>query len=224
MVDSQEIIERSFYSALLNTTIALGYSLDPDSYLPISVENQQRFIQDMKNLPKYIPIFGTANATSKDQKTTPRIVVNARGFYPGGIGLPRQLLDKEEGIGFTATEVPYEALDQYIDIHLVANTQEDLRLLHQILFWSIPQRGYIKPYTSDKFLFTGNIFEEVINFYDSPNLNLGILEKVYQFQVLDTIIGAKEPGLADLVPITTIELLMQQYGYESYSNELIVKS
>lgn len=224
MVDSQEIIERSFYSALLNTTIALGYSLDPDSYLPISVENQQRFIQDMKNLPKYIPIFGTANATSKDQKTTPRIVVNARGFYPGGIGLPRQLLDKEEGIGFTATEVPYEALDQYIDIHLVANTQEDLRLLHQILFWSIPQRGYIKPYTSDKFLFTGNIFEEIINFYDSPNLNLGILEKVYQFQVLDTIIGAKEPGLADLVPITTIELLMQQYGYESYSNELIVKS
>lgn len=224
MVDSQEIIERSFYSALLNTTIALGYSLDPDSYLPISVENQQRFIQDMKNLPKYIPIFGTANATSKDQKTTPRIVVNARGFYPGGIGLPRQLLDKEEGIGFTATEVPYEALDQYIDIHLVANTQEDLRLLHQILFWSIPQRGYIKPYTSDKFLFTGNIFEEVINFYDSPNLNLGILEKVYQFQVLDTIIGAKEPGPADLVPITTIELLMQQYGYESYSNELIVKS
>lgn len=224
MVDSQEIIERSFYSALLNTTIALGYSLDPDSYLPISVENQQRFIQDMKNLPKYIPIFGTANATSKDQKTTPRIVVNARGFYPGGIGLPRQLLDKEEGIGFTATEVPYEALDQYIDIHLVANTQEDLRLLHQILFWSIPQRGYIKPYTSDKFLFTGNIFEEIINFYDSPNLNLGILEKVYQFQVLDTIIGAKESGPADLVPITTIELLMQQYGYESYSNELIVKS
>lgn len=224
MVDSQEIIERSFYSALLNTTIALGYSLDPDSYLPVSVENQQRFIQDMKNLPKYIPIFGTANATSKDQKTTPRIVVNARGFYPGGIGMPKQLIEKQEGIGFTATEVPYESLDQYIDVHLVSNTQEDLRLLHKILFWSIPQRGYIKPYTADKFLFSGNIFEEVINFYDSPNLNMGILEKVYQFQVLDTMIGAKEPGPADLVPITTIELLMKQYGYESYSNELIVKS
>lgn len=224
MVDSQEIIERSFYSALLNTTIALGYSLDPDSYLPVSVENQQRFIQDMKNLPKYIPIFGTANATSKDQKTTPRIVVNARGFYPGGMGMPKQLIEKQEGVGFTATEVPYESLDQYIDVHLVANTQEDLRLLHQILFWSIPQRGYIKPYTADKFLFSGNIFEEVINFYDSPNLNMGILEKVYQFQVFDTMIGAKEPGPADLVPITTIELLMKQYGYESYSNELIVKS
>lgn len=224
MVDSQEIIERSFYSALLNTTIALGYSLDPDSYLPVSVENQQRFIQDMKNLPKYIPIFGTANATSKDQKTTPRIVVNARGFYPGGIGMPKQLIEKQEGIGFTATEVPYKSLDQYIDVHLVSNTQEDLRLLHKILFWSIPQRGYIKPYTADKFLFSGNIFEEVINFYDSPNLNMGILEKVYQFQVLDTMIGAKEPGPADLVPITTIELLMKQYGYESYSNELIVKS
>lgn len=224
MIDSQEIIERSFYSALLNTSISLGYSLNPEDYLPVSSENEQRFKQDMRNLSKYIPIFGTANATSKDQKTTPRIVINARGFYPGGIGMPRQLIEKQEGIGFTATEVPYESLDQYIDVHLVANNQEDLRLLHQILFWSIPQRGYIKPYTADSFLFTGNIFEEVVNFYDSPNLNLGLLEKVYQFQVMDTLVGAREPGEADLVPIVTIELLMKQYGYQEYQNELIVKS
>lgn len=224
MIDSQEIIERSFYSALLNTSISLGYSLNPEDYLPVSSENEQRFKQDMGNLSKYIPIFGTANATSKDQKTTPRIVINARGFYPGGIGMPRQLIEKQEGIGFTATEVPYESLDQYIDVHLVANNQEDLRLLHQILFWSIPQRGYIKPYTADSFLFTGNIFEELVNFYDSPNLNLGLLEKVYQFQVMDTLVGAREPGKADLVPIVTIELLMKQYGYQEYQHELIIKS
>ena len=82
MVNSQEIIERSIYMALLRVTIELGYGLDPNNYLPVSVENSEKFQQDLKNLNKYIPIIGTGNATSKDQKITPRIVLNARGFDP----------------------------------------------------------------------------------------------------------------------------------------------
>lgn len=41
MINSQEIIERSIYQALLNASIKLGYSLDPNNYLPISIENQK---------------------------------------------------------------------------------------------------------------------------------------------------------------------------------------
>ena len=175
MINSQEIIERSIYQALLNASIKLGYSLDPNNYLPISIENQKRFKEDMDKLNKYIWVFGTGNNQSKDKKLTPRIVVNARGFYPGGIGLPKLLIQKEEGIGFTATEEPYETIDQFIDIHLIANNQEDLRLLHQVMFYSIPQRGYLKPYNVDEFLFSGNIFLELVNFFDIPNLDFGLL-------------------------------------------------
>lgn len=212
MINSQEIIERSLYSAILNAAIKLGYSLDPNKYLPVSEANAKRFEEDVKNLNKYIPIFGTANSSSKDQKTTPRIVLNARGFYPGAIGLPKQLIDKEEGIGFTANEEPYETLDQYIDVHLVANTQEDLRLLHTILFSALPQRGYIKPYNVDKFLFSGNIFLEVGNFFDYPNTNLGLLEKVYEYKVYDTLLGELENVETDIVPITSIEVVLEAYG------------
>lgn len=212
MVNSQEIIERSIYMALLRVTIELGYGLDPNNYLPVSVENSEKFQQDLKNLNKYIPIIGTGNATSKDQKITPRIVLNARGFYPGNIGLPRELIEKAEGIGFTANEEPYETLDQYIDVHLVANNQDDLRLLHQIMFWSLPQRGYIKPYTADKFLPYGNIFIEVGNFFDYPNVNLGLLEKVYEYRIYDTLIGEKEDVPTDIVPMTSVTLLLEKYG------------
>lgn len=212
MVNSQEIIERSIYMALLRVTIELGYGLDPNNYLPVSVENSEKFQQDLKNLNKYIPIIGTGNATSKDQKITPRIVLNARGFYPGNIGLPRELIEKAEGIGFTANEEPYETLDQYIDVHLVANNQDDLRLLHQIMFWSLPQRGYIKPYTADKFLPYGNIFIEVGNFFDYPNVNLGLLEKVYEYRIYDTLIGEKEDIITDIVPMTSVTVLLEKYG------------
>lgn len=212
MINSQEIIERSIYQALLNASIKLGYSLDPNNYLPISIENQKRFKEDMDKLNKYIWVFGTGNNQSKDKKLTPRIVVNARGFYPGGIGLPKLLIQKEERIGFTATEEPYETIDQFIDIHLIANNQEDLRLLHQVMFYSIPQRGYLKPYNVDEFLFSGNIFLELVNFFDIPNLDFGLLEKVYQFVIQDCVIN-ETTEKADLVPITDITLLLENYGY-----------
>ena len=57
MINSQEIIERSIYQALLNASIKLGYSLDPNNYLPISIENQKRFKEDMDKLNKYIWVF-----------------------------------------------------------------------------------------------------------------------------------------------------------------------
>lgn len=212
MVNSQEIIERSIYSALLGVAVKLGYSVNPEDFLPINTENSKKFKEAISKLKKFVQVFGTGNNQSKDKKETPRIVVNARGFYPGSIGLPRELITKEEGIGFTATEYPYETIDQYIDIHLVAGTQEDLRLLHQIMFYAIPQRGYIKPYTEDSFLFTGNIFIELVNFFDIPNLDMGLLEKIYQFQVMDCILE-EIPGKVDFVPITTIDVLLENYGY-----------
>lgn len=222
MVNSQEVIERSIYSAILNTSVALGYSINPEEYLPVSEANSRKYAEAKKNLKKFVGIFGTGNNQSKDMKVTPRIVVNARGFYPGNIGLPKQLIGKEEGIGYTATEVPYSTIDQYIDIHLVANNQEDLRLLHQITFYSIPQRGYLKPYNQDKFLFSGNIFLELVNFFDTPNLEVGIMEKIYQFVVEDTLAYENTEPL-DWVPITDISAVIEAYD-GSFSNTLNINN
>lgn len=222
MVNSQEVIERSIYSAILNTSVALGYSINPEEYLPVSEANSRKYAEAKKNLKKFVGIFGTGNNQSKDMKVTPRIVVNARGFYPGNIGLPKQLIGKEEGIGYTATEVPYSTIDQYIDIHLVANNQEDLRLLHQITFYSIPQRGYLKPYNQDKFLFSGNIFLELVNFFDTPNLEVGIMEKIYQFVVEDTLVYENTEPL-DWVPITDISAVIEAYD-GSFSNTLNINN
>lgn len=208
MLNSQEIIERSVYSAILNTAVKLGYTLDPNQYLPANPVNIRRFQDDMSQLKPFIGVFGSGNNFSKDQKITPRIVIHEKGFYPGGIGMPKRLIMEKEGIGFTATEVPYETLDQYIDIHLVAQNQVDSRLLHQILFWSIPQRGYIKPYNVEKFLWTGNIFLELVNFFDRPNLDSGLIEKIYEFEVYDSLLPPDDSMEEDVPPIIDISLFL----------------
>lgn len=212
MINSQEIIERSVYRALLDVAVKLGYSVDPNLYQPPNKDNEARFLKDCNKLKKLVTIYGTGNSEAKGSKITPRIVVNARGFYPGAIGMPKELIEAEAGIGFMAYESPYETIDQQIDVHLVAGNQEDLRLLHQLMFWSLPQRGYIKPYNEEKPLFSGNIFIENVNFYDSPNNQMGILEKVYQYVVKDCLLENNNPG-TEITPIKNIEVLAKEFGY-----------
>lgn len=213
MVSSQEVIERSIWSAINEVLINLDMSIDPNRYLPVTPENKKSADQAIKFLKRYIPVFSTGSSQSKGSKVTPRIVINARGFFPGSVGLPKFLRDKEVGVGYTTTEEPYNTLDQLVDIHLVANNQEDLRLLHQVLFWSIPQKGYIKPYTEDSLLVTGNIFIQLVNFFDNPDLDNGILEKVYQFNISDCILEEKITEEV-ITPIKDITLSLEELGYD----------
>lgn len=210
MISSQEIIERSIYTSILNTLISTGYSLNPEDYYPINNENSLRFKADKSQIESskgfFIPLFGVGNNQSRGIKTCPRITIESQGFMPGDIGLPKQIIDKVED-SFFISEFPYEAIDQFIDIHLVANNQEEMRLLHTLLFASIPQRGYIKPYHMDKAPFDGNIYVEIANFYDRPNTDKGIMEKVYQFTIKDTLLSESEIP-EPIVPINAIEVLL----------------
>lgn len=211
MISSQEIIERSVYSALLETLISTGYCLRPDDYFPISKENQTKFLADKTKIEKekgcFISLFGISNNQSRGMKQCPSITIESHGFMPGDIGLPKEIMDKV-GDSYFVSEYPFEAIDQYIDIHLIANSQEHMRLLHTMLFASIPQRGYIKPYHLEYIPFDGNIYIEIANFYDQPNTDKGIMEKVYQFTIKDSLLDIPTKVSDPIVPINAIELLI----------------
>lgn len=225
MISSQEIIERSVYSALLETLISTGYSLRPDDYFPISTESAKKFQLDKKSIEAdkgfFIPLFGIGNNQSRGMKECPSITIESQGFMPGDVGLPKAIMEKVEDSYFVS-ESPYEAIDQYIDIHLIANTQQHMRLLHTMLFASIPQRGYIKPYNLDKVPFDGNIFIEISNFYDMPNTDKGIMEKVYQFTIKDSILDISTPQEGPFTPINYMEVLLG-LNEQELNNDLVIK-
>ena len=52
---------------------------------------------------------------------------------------------------------------------------------------------------------------ELGNFFDYSNINLGILEKVYQFKIYDTLVGEVEDIQNDLVPINSIDVFLTEY-------------
>lgn len=220
MVSTQEVIERSFYANLLAVAKALGYTLDPADYQPRDAANAARFKADMEAMDKFVYIFGSGNNQSKDQKITPRIVIVPQGFYPGNIGLPKSTIEKVEGVtGFLSYDDPYETLDQYVDVHIVADNVNDERILHSIMFNALPQRGYIKPYDEDSFLWSGNIFLEVTNYYNRTNVDYGIIEKVYQYICKDIPLTERETD-NDIVPIVEITAMLQ-IGEDGPETELI---
>ena len=218
MVQSEEIVERTFYVSLLNTAIKMGYTINPDDYLPISPENEKRYHQDKEAIETFVNIFGVGNNHSRGAKICPRITVNLNAYYPGNIGMEKFGIEASEDNQFNLVEYPFETKDISLDVHLVANSMKDLRILHNIMYRALPARGYLKPYLNNYYEWinqriapTGNLFIEIGNFYDYDDKEHGILEKVYNYTCVDGILEEYQNSDITIVPINDILTLIGTY-------------
>lgn len=228
MVTTQGIIERSLYASLMQVTLQLGKTIDPELYLPVSTQNQQRYQHDMEAIDKFIYIFGVGNNQVRGPKIVPRITIDLNAYYPGNIGTEAFMVgDEKINDEYRQYSYPFETKNAQFDIHLVANRSEDLRLLHSILYTALPVRGYIKPfleaslqeYLVNKGLAkTGNLYIEVSNYYDHNDQEHGLLEKVYSYTVVDSYIEEVFPEGATFAPIKDISALIQLDGPDGSSS------
>lgn len=222
MVNLEEIIERSFYIALLHETLKRGLTINPDDYLVDGLPTEStadQFEQDKKAIgKKFIYIFGIGNNLVRGPKDCPRITIELNAYYPGELGTEKFSVEESEE-NFDVIEYDYITKSTNLDIHLVANTQQEMRLLHDIMYRALPAKGYIKPYFNDyeawksnKISSTGNLYIEVGNFYDHPDLQHGLLEKVYTYEVSDGLILEEVVSQGEIVPIKDISVLIQPEG------------
>lgn len=218
MVQSEEIVERTFYVSLLNTAIKMGYAINPDDYLPATPENEAKYHQDKEAIPNFVSIFGVGNNHSRGAKICPRITVNLNAYYPGTIGMEKFGIESSEASQFNVVEFPFETKDISLDVHLVANNMPDMRILHNIMYRALPARGYLKPYLNNyeewvnqKVGPTGNLFIEIGNFYDYDDKEHGILEKVYSYTCVDGVLEEYINQDITIVPINDILTLIGTY-------------
>ena len=230
MVTSQEIVERSFYISLLHQTLIRGLTINPENYLvknedglwvPTRELNDQ-YIHDKEAIETELTkkgsgfyyIFGVGNNQSRGKKDLPRITLDLTAWYPGEIGLEKETNELDEASGlYQVIDYDYEPKSSRIDVHLCANNQQEMRILHEIMYRALPSRGYIKPYLNDyeswknsKFSPSGNIYIEVGNFYDHDDLQQGFLEKVYTYEVRDGLLNPEI--IAEITPIADISVLI----------------
>lgn len=200
MIDSQEIIEQTFYICLLRETLDRGLTINPLDYLDMStvppkptVDGENRYLKDRASIgDKFISIFGVGNNQSRGSKEVPRITLELKAYYPGSIGLEKEVFDDTRT---NILDVGYETKDILIDVHLCSRTEGEMRTLHDIMYRALPSRGYLTPYLGNfkewkaKHISpSGNLYIEVGNYYDHQNLDHGLLEKVYTYTVRDGLI------------------------------------
>lgn len=196
ILDIEAMLERTVYHRLRKYTISIGYTLDSDLYdtnsndINIVKTETERYKKDLTEIVNNkgfaIEIFGTANNQARGTKKPPRIVVESESFYEGELGL--QVADnyiKNQNGTFTKVEPVSITNDWFFNIHLVANTIEQLRVLRQILIMSLPRRGYINWYTEKKLQKTQNLLCRYLTQHDLDWEQEGIMEKVYRFTISD---------------------------------------
>lgn len=218
MVSSEEIVERSFYMNLLAVALKAGITLDPDEYLNDkglpTKETEARYKEDKSKLKKFVYIFGIGNNQERGIKEVPRITLDLQGYYPGVIGMEKYQLDDTDKEHPRMIDTGYNTKDIVIDVHLVSKTQQDMRMLHSIMYKALPTQGYIKPYMGNKeaFMNSGlqrseNIYIEIGNYYDHVDTDHGILEHVYQYKISDGVVPDEVSDM-ELVPIRDISVLI----------------
>ena len=232
MVTTQEVIERSLYASLMQVALQLDLTVNPELYLPVSVENQQRYQAAVEAKDKFIYIFGVGNNQVRGPKIVPRITIDLNAYYPGNVGIEAFMIgDEKENEEYRQYLYPFETKNVQFDIHLVANRSEDLRLLHSIMYTALPVRGYIKPfvestlqeYLENKGLYkSGNLYLEISNYYDHNDQEHGLLEKVYSYTVIDSYIEEKLADIEGFAPIKDIMALIKLEGPEgTLSNDSV---
>ena len=219
MVNLEEVIERSFYISLLHETLKRGLTINPDEYLVNGEPTEKtadQFEKDKQAIgKKFIYVFGIGNNLSRGAKECPRITIELNAYYPGELGTEKFSVEEAKE-NFDVVEYDYTTKSTNLDIHLGANTHQEMRLLHDIMYHALPAKGYIKPYFNDyedwkstPIGATGNLYIEVGNFYDHPDLQHGLLEKVYTYEVSDGLILEEVVSQGEIVPIKDISVLIQ---------------
>jgi len=181
---TQETIERSIFEVIRKELVDKGYlpdiTLFPDT--EVGFANYNNAILSIIAIKGFaIELFNEGSNIAKGVKKIPRIVINTGNFLPGALGGDPQKYFSNQGLSYQALVTPPQTVDFFLNIHLVSNTVEQERILNSLIALAVQRRGYIPFYDGSDDTF----FCRYLNFFHIDDLDAGIIEKVYAYQISD---------------------------------------
>ena len=201
----QEIIERSLFEVIRQELIDKGYIPDITLY----PDTAQGF-QDYNTAISYIvtqkgfaiELFNEGSNLAKGTKKVPRIVINTGNFLPGALGGDPQKYYQDQGLFYSALVTPPQTVDFFVNVHLVSMDVSQERILNSLIALAIQRRGYVPFYDNSGSTF----FCRYLNFFHMDNMDAGMMEKVYAYQVSDCWDTEDKVLQGNIAKITEINL------------------
>lgn len=231
----QELVERSLFESIRKEVVDKGYLPDitaqveitpvtiPPTYTnkyPNTLQGRQQWELDIKNIVNSkgfaIEIYNEGSNLGKGIKKVPRIVINSGNSLPGALGGDPSRFYEDTGNSYLPMVTPPQTVDLFIDIHVVSDNVIQERILNAIMALALPRRGYIKHYNDP----TKTFFIRFINFYDRDDLEGGIVEKVYGYEIPDCWDRADiqvGPAVSKITQIT-VPVTLQKYMDGTWNN------
>jgi len=185
----EEVLERSLFQRLLDECIAKGYSpnvqnatLYPNSAVGFTaLEAAYNTIVASKGYS--IEVFNFAKGDARVRKKVPRIVIQTQSVMEGSLGGDSSRIYTLDNVTnkYYAETLPPQTSDFIVDIHLIAETAIQMRVLNALLALAIPRRGFIPFYNDSAHKF----FTLYLSYLEIQDKEVGLIEKVYRYKIPD---------------------------------------
>lgn len=228
----QELLERSIFEQLRLVLVAEGYLPDitdnarypfvNDLMTATAQANWDTDLATIKAAKGFaIELFGYSSSDAKGTKKVPRITIETARSMPSEIGAPMDgiyMENPENNATLLKQALPFRASNFDFDIHLVANTARQIRVLNAVLGKALDRVKFI-PYLT---LPAETFFIEQFNYFDIPDTIEGIEEKVYSYRVPDLYDVKEEALIIPKMREITIQTELLR-GDASINDELTVQ-
>lgn len=208
--NTQDRVEKSIFKVIERVLIDEGYWPDGSLY-PNDQAGNDGFDAaiDAITLAKGFAIqpYGHSSSHKKGMKSVPRMVIISRKVLPGEIGSPMQSYSYEDPLNPNNTIEavrPMENLDIHMDIHLVSGNNDVAtqdRIMNAVMAKAIGSgKAYIPAYDNGDLFFIRQY-----NYYDLPDPQQGLEEKVYSYEIKDlylsddTVVNANASRIKDIL-------------------------
>ena len=223
--DIQEIVERTLFERIREELVDKLYLPDiadtgtyPDTEAGWTAWNAAIAAIAAGPAGFAVELWNGGISDSRGTKKLPRIVLNSGSFLPGALGGNPQSYFRDNGADFSAMSQPPQTVDYYVNIHLVAGSIEQIRVLNSLLAISVPRRGYIPFYNdADQSFFARNV-----GYYDGDNDDEGIIEKVFGFEIPDAwdhegvVVTTSVAKMTEITLNTNVQKYMDRtWGHDS---------
>jgi hypothetical protein len=207
LIDIESRVEKSIFEIIRLKLVAEGYLPNKKSFAKsdAGAAAYQAAITAIKDSNKKfcIQVFGMASPQARGETQVPRIVVQTQRALPGDLGTP--ITTKEvNGDHYEKFKHPYTSANLQVDIKIVWNTANQLRIASAIIASTLSTRNYIDFYDTP-----GNenkIYLEQLNAgYDIRDIEQGVTETIIQYQIKDLYTVADALIIANGPLITEIK-------------------
>jgi hypothetical protein len=210
LLNIEERVEKSIFEIIRLRLVAEGYLPNIKAYTKDAAGSalyRAAMAAIRASSKKFcIEIFGMASPQARGETQVPRIIVQTQRALPGDLGTP--ITSKVvSGNKYETFRHPYSSVDMQVDIKIVWNTANQLRICNAIIAETLSQRGYIDfhdtPNNENK------IYLEQLNAgYDIKDIDQGVTETIIAFQIKDlyTTADIKIEDNGPLINEITVEI------------------